>query len=90
MFSIVWQYNDTFYATLFMPSANLLSSSLSGLGSAMQFHITNTISQGARDPFWVQLVVNAGMVLFIAPIIIIYLVVQRQFMEGIERSGIVG
>ena len=90
MFSIVWQYNDTFYSTLFMPSANLLPSFLSGLATAMRLYITQTISQNARDPFWEQLIVHAGIVMFIAPVIAIYLIIQRQFMEGIERSGIVG
>ncbi|MFD0620514.1 hypothetical protein ACFQZR_23910 [Paenibacillus sp. GCM10027629] len=33
---------------------------------------------------------NAGIVLVIIPIIIFYLLLQKQFVESVERSGIVG
>jgi len=35
-------------------------------------------------------VVFGGVLLAIAPIMIIYLFLQRFFVEGLERSGIVG
>jgi multiple sugar transport system permease protein len=34
--------------------------------------------------------VDAGIILILLPIIIIYLALQKQFIEGAERSGIVG
>lgn len=37
-----------------------------------------------------ELYVNAGVVLVMLPIVILYLVLQRRFIEGVERSGIVG
>ena len=33
---------------------------------------------------------DAGVVLVLLPVVIIYLVLQRRFIEGVERSGIVG
>jgi len=38
----------------------------------------------------IPLVVNAGIVLTVSPVIFLYFCVQRFFLEGIERSGIVG
>ena len=37
-----------------------------------------------------QLYFDAGVVLVLLPVVIIYLVLQRRFIEGVERSGIVG
>ena len=33
---------------------------------------------------------NAAILLFIAPILVFYLIIQKQFTENFERSGIVG
>jgi multiple sugar transport system permease protein len=43
-----------------------------------------------RNPVFVQMVVFGGVLLAIAPIMTIYLFLQRFFVEGLERSGIVG
>ena len=37
-----------------------------------------------------ELYLDAGIILVILPILIIYLVLQKYFIEGVERSGIVG
>jgi multiple sugar transport system permease protein len=84
MFSIVWQYNDTSYTSLFMATIPSLATRLTALAMIFQSR------EEVRDPNLVNLVVNAGIMLVIAPIMTIYLALQRYFMEGIERSGIVG
>ena len=86
MFSFVWQYNDTFYASMFMTALPSLPSQLSGL---FQSFYTNPINY-KYDIMMTQMVVEAGVLLAIIPILTVYLVMQRFFMEGIERSGIVG
>ncbi|MBQ8200335.1 MAG: carbohydrate ABC transporter permease [Clostridia bacterium] len=85
VFSLVWQYNDMFYAKLFqIPNSSLLARQLSTLQSNIgaNLKIMNVRIQ--------KLYVNAGVVLTMLPILIIYLVLQRRFVEGVERSGIVG
>ena len=84
MFALVWQYNDTLYASLFIPQIGLMATKLTALGSTFRSMAS------VNEPNLVQLVVNAGVVLTLIPIITIYLAMQRYFMEGIERSGIVG
>jgi ABC-type glycerol-3-phosphate transport system permease component len=39
---------------------------------------------------YVSILENTGMLLFIAPLLVLYIFVQRYFVEGIERTGIVG
>ena len=84
MFSFVWQYNDTFYAALFMSNMDFLATRLTSLSFAY------IAGGGSRDPGFVQLVVNAGIVLMVFPILAMYSGLQRFFIEGVERSGIVG
>lgn len=85
VFSIVWQFNDTFYAKLFLISENVVISkkiaSLQGV-IANQDKILNVTLQ--------ELYLDAGIILVLLPVVLIYLLLQRYFIEGVERSGIVG
>ena len=84
LFAFVWHYNDTFYTALLMPGTRLLSVVLMGLGPGF------AAAFDVRNPILVQMVVFAGVMLTIIPILTIYLFLQRYFVEGLERSGIVG
>ncbi len=85
VFSMVWQYNDMFYVSLFsMPSGHNISFRLSTIQATIRF------VDKIRDPMITQLYVYAGVILVVLPILIIYLILQKYFMEGVERSGIVG
>ncbi|MCL1877465.1 MAG: carbohydrate ABC transporter permease [Defluviitaleaceae bacterium] len=84
LFSFVWHYNDTFYTSLLLNESNFLSVRLMALGPTFQ-----TIEE-VWDLGLQQMVVFGGVLLVIAPILIIYLFLQRYFVEGLERSGIVG
>ena len=85
VFSIVWQYNDSFFANTFNISDSIiltrkLDSLINMIANAEKIL---TISEQ-------QLYFDAGVVLTLLPVVIIYLVLQRRFIEGVERSGIVG
>lgn len=85
VFSLVWQYNDTFFGRLFnVPDSILISKRLAALQNniASLDKILNVRLQ--------ELYVNAGVVLVMLPIVILYIILQRRFIEGVERSGIVG
>jgi len=84
LFTLVWQYNDTTYSAILLPTVNLMPTMLAALGNNVY---TATATQ---DLTWVNLVVQTGAVLVIAPMIIIYLILQKRFIEGAERSGITG
>ena len=85
VFSLVWQYNDTFFGRLFLvPDDILLSFKLASL----QINVA-TIDK-VMDSTVQELYVNAGVVLTLVPVVLMYLVLQRKFIEGVERSGIVG
>ncbi len=85
IFSMVWQYNDTFYSKLFLINADTV---ISKKITSLQATISNV--DKVLDPTISQLYVYAGILLVILPIIIIYVALQKYFIEGVERSGIVG
>lgn len=85
VFSIVWQFNDTFYAKLFNISENIV---ISKKISSLQANIANL--DKVLDPTVQELYLDAGILLVLLPIVIIYLLLQKNFIEGVERSGIVG
>ena len=85
VFSIVWQFNDVFYAKLFLiPDKTAISkriASLQGIIANEDQILSLTLQELYRD---------AGAILVILPVVIIYLCLQKYFIEGVERSGIVG
>ncbi|MCR2804428.1 carbohydrate ABC transporter permease [Paenibacillus soyae] len=88
LFSFVWQWNDSFFTTTYLSSGKVMSVQL----AALPYNLNNIVSGGSSqaDPFYLSMVQDTGILLAILPLIIIYLFVQRYFVEGIERTGIVG
>lgn len=83
-----WQWTDTFYSSMFFSRIRLLSNSLLvGFEGLMLEGFTIGIKGG--QPITSTLT-NTMSLLVIAPLIIIYLFAQKNLVEGIERSGIVG
>jgi len=85
VFSMVWQYNDTFYSQLFNISEDIV---ISKKITTLQATIANL--DKILDKTVQELYLDAGIVLVMLPIVIFYIVLQKYFIEGVERSGIVG
>lgn len=82
IFSIIWHWNDTFLSTMFLSKDYPLSVKLS--------RITSVKAIGdVYDPKTVG-VIMAACLLVILPMLIMYCVLQRQFIKSIDRVGIVG
>ncbi len=87
LFAIVWYWNDYFYATMYMPDRQTVSVALLLLKDSLSV----IFGYGAiSDPYMVATQVQAGCLLTIGPILILFLFLQRFFVESIERTGIVG
>lgn len=85
VFSLVWQYNDTFLSGLFGVSSEYrLGAVLSTLTGTIQY------IDKVMNPELQAVYLDAGIVLMVVPILIIYILLQKRFIEGVERSGIVG
>ncbi len=78
LFAFVWQWNDYFYTSLFMHGRTFLTVTIGRLG------------QGILDiEELLTLRNNTGMLMIIAPLLLVYLFLQRYFVESVERTGLV-
>ena len=85
LFSFVWQWNDYFYTTILTPGMKIFTTVLSGTGSSiarMDGQVIGNMQNMLYD--------SAAFVLFIIPLIVLYLFTQKGFVQSIERSGLVG
>ena len=94
LFSFVWQWTDSFYSTLFLNNYRMLSS---GLGSIAErvvqwWSAINSVSGAgvaSTAPVGVvQTMIATGMLMCLAPLIILYLIAQRAFVESLSQTGI--
>lgn len=83
IFSVVWYWNDTFYSNVFISRKMTMAKALSGIGEKIKAGI-------GVDEYQSAPIKLAGCILFIAPLMIMYLFLQNYFVESVERTGIVG
>lgn len=85
--SFVWQWNDTFYTTYFAANLETLSMKVGKMNLYVSEYLggwgTRLSSQG-------QLLISVGTFLCVLPLVILFIFCQRFFVQGVERSGLVG
>jgi len=91
LFSFVWQWTDIFYASTLLKSYRILPKALGSLSSAVGKWLGEQLgTEVVIAPALTSQINSAGTLLMILPLIIIYIIAQRSFVESINRSGIVG
>jgi multiple sugar transport system permease protein len=99
LFAFVWQWNDAYYVKIFEVSTvefPLLTMRLINAAEGMYAALFYTggldlIGQDVwENPLFLALISNVAALLMMLPLLIMYLFVQKQFVESIERTGIVG
>ena len=95
--SFVWNWNDTYYTNLFVSNKlNLMvklldvsgdpENTIAAIGSKIPasfvFNTKSTLYQGS--------ILTAGSLLVILPLIVMYMFVQKRFVESASNAGIVG
>ncbi|MCK9536360.1 MAG: carbohydrate ABC transporter permease [Bacilli bacterium] len=84
LFGFVWYWNETYLLSLFLPNyPNLqlqLANFVSAYSSLYGEHLMK-INEGIR---------LAATLLIILPMLIVYLIMQKWFVEGVEKTGITG
>lgn len=86
LFSMVWYWNDTFFAGMYLERMQTISVALESLRSNLSVMIPGI----QADMFTISAYMQAGVVLTITPILIIYIIMQKYFTESIARTGLVG
>lgn len=89
LFSFVWQWNDIYYTTLFLTNSKVIASQLAALPATTENYI-GIIAGQKMDYFYKSMLMNTGVLLGIIPLIILYIFVQRHFVQSVERTGLIG
>lgn len=88
LFAFVWQWTDSFYARLFFNEYSILANKLTGLSSALDNYLqVRQIAQKASIAYS-QAIISTGTLMAIIPLILIYLVAQKGFVESLSQTGI--
>ncbi len=99
LFAFVWQWNDVYYTSMFGVSSSdfpLLTiqiiNTAEWLGNLLirlnpEYGISTDIKGSSQ---FTSLIANTEAFLMMLPLLIAYMFVQKLFVEGIERTGIVG
>jgi multiple sugar transport system permease protein len=94
LFSFVWQWTDSFYSTLFLTNYRMLATGLGSIAERVSqwWAITNQISGAAvasTAPIgYIQAMIATGMLMCLAPLILLYLIAQKAFVESLSQTGI--
>ncbi|MBR2284411.1 MAG: carbohydrate ABC transporter permease [Ruminococcus sp.] len=89
LFSVVWYWNDYYVSSTFFTNTKTVALMLQNLDTELKLRLFNdaTVEISPREQIvWKE----AGCLISIAPILILYVFLQKYFTEGIARSGITG
>jgi multiple sugar transport system permease protein len=89
LFSFVWHWNDLIGPTTFLRSGE----SLRMMAYQLKIMPQNLTSSAGNYMLYFDLIetqIMAGAFLVILPLLVLYAIAQRQFVQGIERTGVVG
>lgn len=103
LFAFVWQWNDSYFAGMYKVSTEevfpLLTRKLLSvsekIGTIMndkkfESFVASVSQNLGKNTQFQSAIVSTAALMMMAPLLIGYLFVQRLFIEGVERSGIVG
>ncbi len=87
VFAMIWHWNDSLLSGMYLSNSFPLARQVARLPETLgsKYHIILS----ARDPQGIGYLM-AGCVLFIVPMLVVYMIVQRWFIESIDRVGITG
>ncbi len=89
LFSFVWQWTDSFYSNLFLGRVKLLSRELGSLADSLSEYVERISGGASRASVGYMQQINAvGVLMVVTPIILLYLVAQRGFVESLSQTGI--
>jgi len=85
LFSFVWYWNETYMSSLFL-GTELYTLQLKLLNFQSQFNLATGLTQTMTN----EAIRYAATILIILPVLLVYAVMQKGFVEGIDRTGVTG
>ncbi len=86
IFSVVWYWNESYLTTLYIGEAKTLPIQMASVLSTME-NLANKDPQAAQVNIPVKMAANF---LTMVPLLVFYSILQKQFVESVDKSGITG
>ena len=81
LFAFTWQWTDTTYNNMLFPKLQILTNTV--------LNVTKATASATADKVQSQALIDTSSLLLILPLLLVFLVAQRYFIQSIERSGLV-
>lgn len=89
LFAFVWQWTDSFYSQMFLGGTSLLSSKLTAISQLLSDYVTRINGAGSKVSIaYGQMMISTGMIMAIIPLLLLYIVAQKGFIENLSQTGI--
>ena len=88
LFAFVWQWTDRFYTNNFLRSFITLSGGLPSIQQRLNTLKSNNLQAVQVSIARVQQMVSTGILMTIAPLLVLYVFAQRGFVESLSTSGL--
>ena len=92
IFSFVWYWNETYLTQIYMPGVNTVPLQLQAFEDTFKnmYPQGGSNSSGGIANSLNDAVVMAGTLISLVPLLLMYFVLQKQFVEGIDKAGLTG
>lgn len=88
LLSFVWNWNDYFTPSMFIRTKDTVSTALAGFKAALEN--LHNMGIGADNIQTANTQIQAACLISIIPLVILYIVLQKNFTESIENTGLTG
>lgn len=86
IFSIVWYWNDYYVSSMYFNNPDTIALKIDSISNIISMHLTGKVGLATDYIVWME----AACLMAIAPIVIMYIFLQKYFTEGLARSGLTG
>ena len=92
IFSFVWYWNETYLTTLYMSNAETLPIKLSQFAASFRQVMASAASSGSSGytDKLNEAIYMAGTLISILPLLLMYFILQKWFVKGIDKTGLGG
>lgn len=88
LFAFVWQWTDSFYARMFFKGVRLLATELPTISERLTNYIISITGSGRASTAYGLAMISTGIILSIIPLLVIYVIAQKGFIESLSQTGL--
>lgn len=88
LLSVVWNWNDYYTPSMFIRTKDTVATAMANFQSRLEN--LHNMGTGVENIQTANTQIQAACLIAIIPVVILYIVLQKRFSEGIENSGLTG